>query len=259
MTPFDFSRKTVLLIGCTGVLGTNFARSLSACDAKLILADLPSPKLISLARELCCPYFSIDCSSEQSIIDCVEATLNLVDHIDCAIYNVAITSEGLKSTLDDPFPCFADYPLQLWNKTLAINLSGAFVFCREVSRALTSSSSVLLVSSIYGVVGPDHRIYQGESFNTFPAYSASKAGILGLVNWLSTLWGARGIRINALSPGGVFNNQSDSFVQKYSDRVPMARMATPNDISGAFLFLLSDYSSYITGQNIIVDGGLTAW
>ena len=147
----------------------------------------------------------------------------------------------------------------MWNKTLSINLSGAFVFCREVSSALRSNASVLLVSSIYGVVGPDHRIYQGESFNTFPGYSASKAGIVGLVHWLATLWGPRGIRINALSPGGVFNHQSASFVEKYSYRVPMARMASPTDISGPFLFLLSDNSSYITGQNIVVDGGLTSW
>ena len=259
MNCFDFSQKIVLLIGCTGVLGSTFARSLKASNATLILADLPSSQLNDLANELQCPALTIDCLIEQSIVDCLDSASKLVDHIDCAIYNVAVTSEGLKSSLNNPFPSFCDYPLDLWNKTLAINLSGAFLFCREVSPILSANASVLLVSSIYGVVGPDHRIYQGESFNTFPGYSASKAGIIGLVRWLATLWGPQGIRINALSPGGVFNYQSSSFVEKYSNRTPMGRMASPSDISGPFLFLLSDNSSYITGQNIIVDGGLTAW
>ena len=108
-------------------------------------------------------------------------------------------------------------------------------------------------------MGPDHSIYEGQSFRSLPGYSASKSGIIGLARWLATWWAEDNIRVNALSPGGVKNRQPVDFVANYSSRTPLGRMANPSDIAASLVFLLSDASSYYTGQNLIVDGGLTAW
>lgn len=252
--------KKILLVGCTGVLGVAHSQTLIAAGAELVIADLPGKRLKDMSNELSCPAIEIDCANEKSVVSAIASAYDIVGSFDGAIYNVAVTSEYLSRLSSNPFPSFEEYPLDLWNETLTVNLTGAFLFTREVLKFLSPSrSSIVLVSSIYGVVGPDHNIYKQESFNTFPGYSASKAGIIGLVRWLATLLAERNIRINALSPGGVFNGHSESFNSNYSARTPMNRMASPSDITGAMLFLLSDLSHYITGQNLIVDGGLTAW
>ena len=119
--------------------------------------------------------------------------------------------------------------------------------------------SLVNVSSIYGIVGPDHSIYEGQSFRSFPGYSASKAGVLGLTRWLATWWGKDGIRVNCITPGGVFNDHNEEFAENYGRRTPMGRMADRSELEGILLFLLSDASSYCTGQNYIVDGGYSAW
>ena len=108
------------------------------------------------------------------------------------------------------------------------------------------------------MVAPDHRIYQGQPFKSFPGYSASKSGIIGLTRWLATWWGGK-IRVNCITPGGVFNNHNDSFVKAYSDRVPMGRMANREELIGIVAYLLSDSASYVTGQNFVIDGGFTTW
>jgi len=124
--------------------------------------------------------------------------------------------------------------------------------------------SIVNTLSIYGIVGPDQRIYEGSSYegraiNTPAIYSASKAGLWGLTKYLATYWGGNGVRVNAITPGGVFSGQNDVFVDRYSARVPLGRMAHKNELCGALVFLASDASSYVTGQNLVVDGGLTAW
>ena len=252
--------KKILLVGCTGVLGEAHAHAILEAGADLVIADLAGKHLHDLSKKISCPSIEIDCRDEKSIVNAVASAFDMVGKFDGAIYNVAVTSEYLSKLTSNPFPSFEDYPLDLWNETITVNLTGAFLFAREVLKFLNSSgSSIVLVSSIYGVVGPDHKIYSQEAFNTFPGYSASKAGILGLVRWLATLFADKNIRINALSPGGVFNGHPERFYSNYSARTPMNRMASPSDITGAMLFLLSDSSQYMTGQNLIVDGGLTAW
>ena len=124
--------------------------------------------------------------------------------------------------------------------------------------------SIIQTASIYAVVGPDQRIYEGSLYegrpiNTPPVYSASKAGVVGLTKYLATYWGGKGVRVNTLTPGGVASGQNETFVGRYSARVPLGRMADSKEIATALVFLASDASSYITGQNLIVDGGLSAW
>jgi NAD(P)-dependent dehydrogenase (short-subunit alcohol dehydrogenase family) len=180
--------------------------------------------------------------------------------VDVILNNAAATGEHLMKT-GDVFAPFEEYPLPIWEAVLRTNLTGTFLVAREGGKAMLSGGggSLINVSSIYGVVGPDHRIYEGMPFSSFPAYSAGKAGVHGLTLWLATYWGPKGIRVNTLVPGGVYNNHDPRFVERYSARTPMGRMANREDMVGMVLFLASGASRYCTGQRFVVDGGLTAW
>ena len=251
--------KRILLLGSCGVLGRAHARLLVKQKARLILSDRPGSKVLEEAKTLDVPGLEIDVKNEAEVTAGVEKAADLYNGLDGAIYNAAITSELLIAR-GEAFPDFEDYPLDLWQQAIDVNLTGAFLFSRETGMVLKSEGgSLIFTSSVYGVVGPDHRIYDGQPFRSFPAYSASKAGIIGLTRWLATWWGKSGIRVNCISPGGVFNDHDKDFVESYSRMVPMGRMANREDITGILIYLLSDASSYCTGQNFIIDGGLTTW
>jgi len=256
----DVFDKRILLVGATGVLGRIYASELAKQGAKLVLADVDQSDVLSYAEELGVLGTVVDVSSEESVVDCVNYCAEQLGGLDAAINNAAATGEWLMKS-GEAFARFEDYPLDIWKKTLDVNLTGAFLVSREAGRLIKSSSNMgclINVSSIYGVVGPDHRIYEGQPFKSFPGYSASKSGVIGLTKWLATWWG-ESIRVNCVIPGGVYNNHNEQFVKAYSDRVPMGRMADKTELTGIILYLLSDSSSYVTGQNFVVDGGLTAW
>lgn len=164
------------------------------------------------------------------------------------------------------FEPFETFPLGDWNDVMNINVNSAMVCSQVFGKPMADrgSGSIINILSIYGIVAPDQRIYEGSEYlgraiNTPAIYSASKAALWGLTKYLSTYWGARNVRVNAVTPGGVFSGQNDTFVERYSARVPMGRMAQPNEIADAVAFLASERATYINGQNLIVDGGLTAW
>ena len=252
--------KRILLLGSCGSLGEAHARILADHGARLILADKPGSPVLEKANDLGLPGIEIDASNEEQMVAGVAQAGKIHDGLDGSIFNAAITSEALGAS-KNKFPDFEDYPLKLWEQALEVNLTGAFLFARETGKILKDGGggSMILVSSIYGIVGPDHRIYEGQAFRSFPAFSASKAGIIGLARWLSTWWGSDGIRVNSVCPGGVLNEHQEAFVKSYSDRVPMGRMANKEDITGILIYLLSDSSHYCTGQNFAIDGGLTCW
>jgi NAD(P)-dependent dehydrogenase (short-subunit alcohol dehydrogenase family) len=252
--------KKIILMGVTGVLGRSFLDFFVKEHVKIVIADKPSADLNRLSKKYNVPKIEIDLSKEKDVINGIKKYKKIYKILDGAVFNSAITSEGLgKNNL--PSLDFTSYPLKLWNKALQVNLTGAFLFSRECGKIFQQQNfgSLINISSIYGVVAPDHRIYQNQSFNTFPAYSASKFGLIGLTKWLSTLWAQNSIRVNCVSPGGVNNNHNKMFKKKYSVRVPMSRMANKNDVNGILLYLLSDDSSYCTGQNFVIDGGLSVW
>lgn len=252
-------KKRILLLGSCGVLGRAHSQILSDLGAKLILADRPGSGVVKYAQELQAVGIEIDVADEMSIVDGIKKGCNIYDGIDAAIYNVAITSELLASSDENKYT-LENYPLTLWNSAISVNLTGAFLFAKAVSPFLKASKGSLInVASVYGVVGPDHRIYEGQPFQSFPAYSASKAGLIGLTKWISTLWASDGVRVNSVSPGGVFNNHNESFTSAYGLRTPMGRMANKNEITGILVYLVSDSSQYCTGQNFSIDGGLSAW
>ena len=259
MKKFDYSvrNKRILIVGSTGSLGKSHSELLSKLTSKLVIADLPNSGVEKLANKLKIKFVEIDVSKEDSIKSGIVKAAKFYNGFDGAIYNSAITSEGLK---DNNRYSFDKYPTELWNKAMNVNLTGAFVFSKYIYSYLKKSKgSLIFVSSIYGLVGPDHEIYENQSFNTFPAYAASKAGLIGFSKWLATLSSKNNIRVNCISPGGIENNHKNDFIKLYSKRVPLGRMGNKDDVTGAIIYLMSDTSRYVTGQNIVIDGGLTAW
>jgi NAD(P)-dependent dehydrogenase (short-subunit alcohol dehydrogenase family) len=158
-----------------------------------------------------------------------------------------------KQTIDD------------WAKVLKLNLTGVFLCCQAVGKQMVKQKkgSIINVSSIYGLVAPDFRIYSqktaGRGLGTPAAYSAAKAGVIGLTKYLASYYGDKNVRVNCVTPGGIYDNQDKQFVKKYTLRVPLGRMAEKDEVTGAIIYLASDLASYVTGENIIVDGGLTVW
>jgi NAD(P)-dependent dehydrogenase (short-subunit alcohol dehydrogenase family) len=181
--------------------------------------------------------------------------------VDVLINNAAAKSPHFFAPLES-------FPLEDWNQVMAVNVTGIFLAVRELgpTMAVKGKGSIINVSSIYGVVGPDQRIYEGSHYedmgwtiNTPLIYSTTKGAIISMTRYLATYWGPKGVRTNTLTPGGIYSGQNDAFNRKYSEKVPLGRMATAEDMVGALMFLASDASAYMNGQNIIVDGGWTAW
>lgn len=262
---FALEDRVIVVTGCAGVLGTAYCRSLAERGAKLVIADLavqmPEEMARQIASETGAQIIGIVCDVgvEKDVANLFEAAMSYFGRVDVVLNNAAATGEHLMK-VGNVFSDFEDYPLAVWEQVLRINLTGVFLVAREGGKAmLANGGSLINVSSIYGIAGPDHRIYQGMPFGSFPAYSASKAGVHGLTLWLASYWGKKGIRVNTLVPGGVFNGHQEEFVKRYSDRTPMGRMADSDDLVGMVIFLATDASRYCTGQQFIVDGGLTAW
>ena len=263
---FDLSNKTLLITGACGTLGKSYCKEFAKRGATLCITDICDSSLNSLLSEIESisnrSHFAqvCDLESEGDIKRLFNRMNGSFEKLDGVLNNAAATGEHLLRE-GDVFAKFEDYPLLLWEKILRINLTGAFLIAREASKLLLKSprGSLVNVSSVYGVRGPDHRIYEDMNFSSFVPYSASKSGVHGLTLWLATYWATTGVRVNTLVPGGVENNHSPEFVSRYSNRTPIGRMACPEDMLGAATFLMSDASRYLTGQQIVVDGGLSCW
>lgn len=263
---FSVKDRVVVVTGGTGVLGTAYCRSMAQRGARLVMADLqernPVAKAADLAEETGAQVIGVECDvgNEAEVVALFKTTIKRFGGVDVVLNNAAATGEHLMK-VGAVFAPFEDYPLDVWDQVLRTNLTGVFLVAREGGKAMLArgGGSLINVSSVYGVVGPDHRIYEGMPFSSFPAYSAGKAGVHGLTLWLATYWGRKGIRVNTLVPGGVFNGHQEVFASRYSERTAMGRMANSDDLVGMVIYLASDASLYCTGQQFIVDGGLTAW
>lgn len=260
----DLAGKTILLTGCTGKLGREYLQNFAAQKAHIIAFDIAESKPAEYVATHLAGYeeqitvYAVDVSDEEQIEMAFSDIQQKFKTIDVVINNAAATGEHLMQ-VGDVFSPFDTYPTELWQKVIDINLTGPFLIAKYAVRMMGEGSSIINVASIYGVVAPDHRVYDGLEFNSFAAYSASKAGVHGFTQWLATYLAERGIRVNTLVPGGVFNNQNPIFVERYNGRTPLGRMANPEDMVGMMIYLASNASSYCTGQKFIVDGGLTVW
>ena len=264
---FRMDGKTVVLTGGVGILGQEYGRVLAYSGAELIIADIRQEECDAFANQLSdetganVTGFAVDLASEVSIVDWSKRILDKRGHIDVLINNAASKADGFFAPLED-------YSLTTWNEVMAVNVNAVFLAAREFGPGMVQrgKGSIINVSSIYGVVGPDQRIYEGSwyeelggAINTPMIYSATKGAVVAMTKYLATYWGPKGVRVNCLTPGGVASGQNEEFEKRYSARVPMGRMADATEMVGAVLYLASDASSYVNGQNIIVDGGWTAW
>lgn len=258
--------KTIVLTGAAGILGKVITATLGDAGATVIAIDRDASALESLQGELSAGAsvipIELDITSEAAVSD--EIARLWEDH--GPIHGLVNNAASKGPELADFLLPFDESSLELWRAVNAVNLDGSYLMAREVGKrmAANGAGSIVQIASIYGIRGPDHRIYEGSFYNGKPiaspaVYSASKAGVLGLMAYVATLWGSEGVRSNAVTPGGVLSGQNDEFISRYSARVPMGRMANPEDIANPIAFLLSDQAAYINGHNLVVDGGLSAW
>lgn len=261
MNSFRLDGKVVAITGAAGILGTEATRLFLEAGARVVAIDRDGDLLdrqFGPAHGTLRPLVA-DVSSRESLVAIFESVAAAWGVPDALLNNAATKSENF-------FEPFETFPLADWQEVMSVNLTGAML-CAQVfgaPMARRGSGSIVNTLSIYGLVGPDQRIYEGSEYlgraiNTPAVYAASKAGLHGLTNYLATYWGHRNVRVNAITPGGVQSGQNDAFVANYSHRTPLGRMATAGDIGNAMLYLASDASNYVTGHNLVVDGGWTAW
>jgi NAD(P)-dependent dehydrogenase (short-subunit alcohol dehydrogenase family) len=261
--------KIVLVTGAAGILGRRFCEGYAELGATVVPLDLNHGVTTELATELTARYgipalgLACDISDPVAVERMVGEVTASLGAIHVLHNNAATKGPDLTAF----FAPFEDYSLDVWRQVMAVNIDAMFLVSKYVGRQMIRQGiggSVIQTASIYGVVGPDPRIYEGSQYlgvaiNTPAVYSASKAAVVGLTRYLATYWAPHGIRVNCLVPGGVESGQNKEFSRRYGERVPLGRMARPQEIVGLALFLASDAASYVTGQIIAVDGGWTAW
>jgi 2-deoxy-D-gluconate 3-dehydrogenase len=290
---FDLTGRVAVVTGGAGLLGGEFCRTLLDAGANTIIADIDEDAAQDTAAALnemisnkagVTKEFSqramavgVDISSKESVQQVVVKVLSEFQRLDILVNNAALDpkfDQSQEMKLEEgeqgdrnthPLTTkFEDFPIDLWNQALDVNLTGMFLCCQSIGKQMIRQGSgvIINIASIYGLVGPDQRLYriEGEQPKYKPAYySVTKAGVLGFTSYLATYYAGKGIRVNALTPGGVFNEHDEAFLDAYTARTVMGRMAEKSEMNGALLFLASDASSYMTGGNLVVDGGWTAW
>ena len=258
---FSVDGKIVVLSGAAGIIGSQVVKAFVDGGARVFAIDrnaaLLEEKLGSAHESLITCVANV--AHRDSLLTSHQLLLSRWGQADALLNNAATKSENFF----EPFETFA---IDEWNEVMAVNLTGAML-CAQVfgsPMAERGRGSIVNTLSIYGIVAPDQRIYEGSEYlgrpiNTPAIYAASKAGLWGLTKYLAAYWGHKGVRVNAVTPGGVFSGQNDTFVENYSRRTPLGRMAQTDDMVNAMRYLVSDAAKYITGHNLVVDGGWTAW
>ena len=271
---FDLSGRVAIITGGAGLLGLQHAAAIAEAGGHVVVADLSEAEAKRSAADVTRAYgvealgVRADITQKADVEAMVAAATDRFGRIDILINNAALTVKGGSERAAEYFAPFEEYPLDLWEEALRVNLTGAFLCCQAVGKVMVAQRSgvVLNIASDVGNISPDHRIYEGVKnphtgtpFNTPIGYATTKAGIINFTRYLATYWAPKGIRVNTLSPGGVNTGHDPVFVENVSARIPLGRMAQRDEYKGAVLFLVSDASSYMTGANLIVDGGRTAW
>ena len=265
---FQLKDRVAIVTGGTGILGKHFCAGLAEFGADVVVVDQNAEQTRELAGYLSDTYkqncIGIECdvADKKSVENLTQQVLKKFGKIHILHNNAATKTKDL----DKFFEPTETYSIEEWKEVMSVNLDGMFLVAQSVGAQMAKAKGGVIVQtgSIYGVMAPDQRIYDGSEYNGRPintpaVYSASKAGVVGLTKYLASYWGADGVRVNTLVPGGVFSGQNDTFVKKYSARIPLGKMAEPKDMVGALLYLVSDAAKYVTGQTLMVDGGLSAW
>jgi len=269
---FDLTGRVAIVTGGVGLLGAEFCRTLAEAGASIAVVDLNSASASATADTLTksgynAQAFTADITNPESVNAMVDHVLSAFGRIDILVNSAALDPkfdpDAMKKGITPG--AFEDYPLDQWNAALNVNLTGMFLVtqaCVKPMIAQGKKGSIINICSTYGLNGPDQRIYikDGERVAYKPVYyTVTKAGVLGFTKYLAAYYAGTEIRVNALTPGGVFNNHEDYFVKNYSAKTIIGRMAKKDEMNGALLYLASDASSYMTGNNVVVDGGWTSW
>ena len=255
--------RTALLTGAAGALGRVMAETLAELGAELILVDRPGTDWSELVNSLASNWnvrvatHSCDLEAQEQRSELIQEITSTTDRLSILINNAAFVGTSELKGWAVPFE---KQSIDTWRRAMEVNLTAPFHLCQGLACLLGESegSSIINIGSIYGLYGPDWRMYDNTELGNPAAYGASKGGLLQFTRWLSTTLAPR-VRVNAISPGGIFRHQPETFVEKYSNRTPLGRMANEDDFRGAVAYLASDLSKYVTGQILSVDGGWGCW
>ena len=270
---FSLGGKVIVITGGTGLLGKKHAEAIAAYGGIPVILDLTEKEVVKFANSINDKYgidatgYAVDITDENQIIKNASEIIKKYKKIDGLINNAA-NNPKVESNIDENFSRLENFPLDTWNQDIAVGLTGAYL-CSKHYGALISNNpdggTIVNISSDLGLMAPDQRLYKkpGVAENQQPVkpvtYSVVKTGLIGLTRYLATYWPEKNVRCNAICPGGVENNQPEDFLVEVSSRIPMNRLAQPNEYQSTLIWMLSDASSYLNGAIVAVDGGRTAW
>lgn len=269
MQAFNLHDRVAVVTGATGLLGREHCAALAEAGARVIVTDLEQEACRSLAESLTERYrvaalgVAADITDESSVEMLSERALSAFSRIDVLVNNAAIDDKFSSDAMHESR--FEQYSVERFRRTLEVNVVGTFLCAQRIGRHMAQrrSGSIINIASTYGLVGPQQDLYRRadgtQAFFKSPGYPTSKGAVLQFTRYLAAYWGKLGVRVNALSPGGVAQDPDPVFNANYALRTPLGRMAEPSDYRGALLFLASNASAYMTGANLVVDGGWTTW
>lgn len=269
---YDLSGRVAIITGGAGLLGPFHAEAIAEAGGYPVLADINAERCDAVAAELSQRYntnvlgLHTDVTDKSQVEAMLKRILDEFGRIDILINNAA-RDPKVEDTSTTSWSRLENFLLEQWNEDVAVGLTGAFLCSQVIGGYMAAHSGgvILNVAAAMAIAAPDQRVYikpglpPEEQMVKPVSYPAVKAGLLGLTIFLATYWAKDNVRVNALLPGGVYDGQTDPFLSNYTNRVPMGRMANKDEYKGAILFLCSDASSYMTGANLVVDGGLTCW
>jgi NAD(P)-dependent dehydrogenase (short-subunit alcohol dehydrogenase family) len=252
---FRLDGKVAVVTGGAGLLGREFVRSLACFGATVVIADTDaglSRQLLEETGDKDVYFRKLDITKEAEVASFINAIDNEFGRIDIWVNSAYPRTKDWGMKLEN-------IRLSSWRKNVDMHLNGYFICCSRIAEYMKKqkSGSIINIASVYGVVAPDFSIYEGTQMTMPAAYSAIKAGIINFTRYLASYYGRYNIRVNCVSPGGVYDGQPKRFIDKYSAKVPLKKMADKKDIAGAIVYLSSDAAKYVTGHNLIVDGGFT--
>lgn len=243
---YGLEDKVIIVTGGSGLLGAEILKNLNSKGAIAINADINVPSDLTLNT------INVDITSETSIVNAIKLIAEFYGKIDGLVNNAYPRTKDWGTK-------FEDITYDSWKENVDMQMNTTFLFIQKIiPELLKTQGAIVNMASIYGVVGNDLTIYENTGIGTAAPYSAIKGGVINFTRYLASYYGKQGIRLNCISPGGIFDNQNKTFVSNYESKVPLGRMGNPGDIAPAVSFLLSDDAKYITGQNLIIDGGWTA-
>lgn len=260
---FDITNRVAIITGGAGLLASEHAIALSSYGAKVILADFNLDKCKAAVENLQqqgidAKAMFCDVTKKESWEELLKSVLVDYGKVDILINNAGFTNQSKSANFD---ASFENFPLEDWNAIMNVNLTGTFLGCQIVGKHMLAQGkgSIINIASLYGVVSPNHNIYPGTGISQPVAYSVSKHGVVALTKYLATLWASKGVRVNALTPGGIFNGHQGLFLERFKQLNPIGRMSEKEELRGGIVYLASDASSHVVGHNLIIDGGWTAW